>query len=146
MRERWKNEKGGLKVLNNTNKNQLKRLAENVDVPFGVICDSGVVEFLSQDDFISEESEQALKARISDVFIAGFTENAEAVFFCCGEYGFHELAIGDDESYFIFVHLDNIGGADQARKFLKLAAFAFLCGEQQSTKNFMQLFMKWNKV
>lgn len=142
MRERWKNEKGGLKVLNNTNKNQLKRLAENVDVPFGVICDSGDVEFLSQDNFISEESEQALKARISDVFIAGFTENAEAVFFCCGEYGFHELAIGDDESYFIFVHLDNIGGADQARKFLKLAAFAFLCGEQQSTKNFMQLFRK----
>lgn len=129
-------------MLNNTNKNQLKRLAEYVDFPFGVICDNGVVEFLSQSDLIPEATKQELTTSVSEAFLSVSPDNIDQPFFHSDEFAFYELAIGDDALYFIFVHIRDVGGDDNARKFLKLAAFAFSCGEQQSAKNFMQLFRK----
>lgn len=120
-------------MLNNTNKNQLKRLSEYIDVPFGVISDIGNVEFLS---------EQGISDDIVGLFLSAQEDTPDAQFFTADKFAFYELFTNSDETYYIFINTYDIGTHEQAKRILKIAAFAFLCGEQQSSKNFMQLFRK----
>lgn len=120
-------------MLNNTNKNQLKRLSEYIDVPFGVVSDTGDIEFLS----VTE-----IDDNITELFLPAQEEAGEAPFFTHGEYAFYELPVNCDGAYYIFINMNNVGTPEHANRLLKIAAFAFSCGEQQSTRNFMQLFRR----
>ena len=132
--------KGGLsKVLNNTNKTQLNRIAEYIDTLFGVVNENGVIEYCSAGDTLPGKIQQ-ISEKVSDVILSAKSDTYNASFFTKNDILFHNITVDEDEERFLFIQLSETTNEEYGKRLLGLAAFAIECSNQQNNKNVMSLF------